>query len=100
MNMIWINDKKMRNRVGSDLLLSGEAFVVENDDGTRQMMIPSCKMDVLIEKGQAVGPSTQMPKIVGYRANFREGRMTYKPEHVWHGHLERVSPPRERVRRQ
>lgn len=74
MKLDWLKDSVMRARVGDDLLLWGNAFVVENDDGTRQRRISPDAVRVIVDKkgkpncyevGDGRHVSLYKPKIYG-----------------------------------
>lgn len=95
MGIDWVKNKKMRKAVGSDLLLYGSAFVMENDNGSNQTRIPPGCVSIIIDKKPTPGPSKRMPKITGYQVNLSGSVTLYKPEHVWYSRLEHVSPPKK-----
>ena len=96
MNMDWIRDPEARAKVGEDILLCGNAFVVENDDGTEQRRIDPSRVRVLVEKKVSPESSSELPEIIGYEVKIIEedavmrNTVRYAPEHVWHGRLEHV----------
>ena len=79
MNLSWIKDEEVRDRVALDVLLCGNGYVVEEDDGTEQMRIAPERMNVILDK-KTRKPTAYITELFGQKIRF-------EPEHVWHGKL-------------
>ena len=79
MNLDWIKDEAVRDKVALDVLIHGNGYVVENKDGSCQVSIPPERMLVILDE------KTHKP--TEYRTLILGHEVAYEPKHVWHGRL-------------
>ena len=91
MNLGWVKDEAMRDRVGADLILCGSAYVIEEivDGGApRQTRVDPRNVKILSHFDTDGRRTAGSPTIHGYEVTDDVGKTAiYEPSDVWHGRL-------------
>ena len=80
MDLKWIKNPAIRDRVGLDLLLCGNGFVVEDVDGRNQKRVDPANVKIL--------SLTKTGSPIGVIVSEDGKDIAYPAKHVWRGQLQ------------